>query len=156
MISHQHLVEEVASRTHLDDTEAADAAVHLVLAALSSRLDPPRREHLRKAVPAHERPALRYGADAADDAAASLDDLLADVARPAGATPEQALFLAQTVVCRITAEDTDLAEDLLRALPDEFGTLFEEPDRIPGRTDHATDTPPTAHGRHHGGARRDE
>ncbi|WP_181794068.1 DUF2267 domain-containing protein [Streptomyces sp. WELS2] len=129
MISHQHLVEEVASRTHLDDTEAADAAVHLVLAALSSRLDPPRREHLRKAVPAHERPALRYGADVADDSAMSLDDLLADVARPAGATPEQALFLARAVVCRIAAEDTDLAEDLLRALPDEFGTLFEEPDR---------------------------
>ncbi|MEU5081078.1 MULTISPECIES: DUF2267 domain-containing protein [Streptomyces] len=127
MISHQHLVEEVASRTHLDDTEAADAAVHLVLAALSSRLDPPRREHLRKAVPAHERPALRYGAEVADDSAVSLDDLLADVARPAGATSEQALFLAQTVVCRIAAEDTDLAEDLLRALPDEFGTLFEEP-----------------------------
>jgi uncharacterized protein (DUF2267 family) len=133
MISHEHLVEEVASRTRLDDTEAADAAVHLVLAALSSRLDPPRREHLRKAVPAHERPALRYGADVADDSAVSLDDLLADVARPAGATPEQALFLAQTVVCRIAADDTDLAADLQRALPDEFGTLFEEPDQPPER-----------------------
>ncbi|MEU3526293.1 DUF2267 domain-containing protein [Streptomyces sp. NPDC038707] len=131
MISHQHLVEEVASRTHLDDMEAADAAVHLVLAALSSRLDPPRREHLRKAVPAHERPALRYGAEHADDSAASLDALLADVARPAGATPDQALFLAQTVVCRIADEDADLAEDLQRALPDDCGTLFEEPHRAP-------------------------
>ena len=127
MISHRHLVEEVASRARLDDTEAADAAVHLVLAALSSRLDPPHREHLRRAVPAHERPALQYGADAADACAMRLDDLMEDVARPVGATAEQALFLARTVVSRLSAEDTDLAADLRGALPDEFGTLFTEP-----------------------------
>lgn len=127
MISHQQLVEEVATRSRLDDTEAADAAVHLVLAALGSRLDGPRREHLRQAVPEHERGALDRGAAAAG-AAVRLDDLLADVARPVGATPEQALFLARTVVCRLTAEDTGLAADLRGALPDEFGTLFAEPD----------------------------
>ncbi|MBB4711468.1 hypothetical protein BJ965_001350 [Streptomyces luteogriseus] len=32
MISHQHLVEEVASRARLGDADAADAAVHLVRA----------------------------------------------------------------------------------------------------------------------------
>ncbi|GHE65352.1 DUF2267 domain-containing protein [Streptomyces spiralis] len=128
MISHQQLVEEVASRSRLDDTEAADAAVHLVLAALSSRLDGPRREHLRQAVPAHERGALDRGGAAAAGPAARLDELLADVARPVGATPEQALFLARTVVCRLTAEDIGLAADLRGALPDEFGTLFAEPD----------------------------
>ncbi|MGW7820483.1 DUF2267 domain-containing protein [Streptomyces puniciscabiei] len=130
MISHRHLVEEVASRARLDDREAADAAVHLVLAALSSRLDPPHREHLSQAVPAHERPALQYGADAAEGSGMGLDELLADVARPVGATPDQALFLARTVLCRISAEDTSLAADLRSALPDEFGTLFTEPDPL--------------------------
>ncbi|MQY36703.1 hypothetical protein SRB17_47050 [Streptomyces sp. RB17] len=129
MISHRHLVEEVASRARLGDTEAADAAVHLVLAALSSRLDAPHRDHLRQAVPAHERGALEYGGRMADDSAMRLDELLADVARPVGATPEQALFLAQTVVSGLTAEDTDLAADLQGALPDEFGTLFTQPGR---------------------------
>jgi hypothetical protein len=63
-----------------------------------------------------------------------LDELLADVARPVGATPEQALFLAQTVVARITAEDRALESDLRSALPDEFGTLFVEPDATPERS----------------------
>ncbi|MEU2923749.1 DUF2267 domain-containing protein [Streptomyces sp. NPDC007251] len=141
MITHRHLVEEVASRARLDDTEAADAAVHLVLAALGRRLDPPRREHLRQAVPAHERGVLERGGDAADDSDVRLDELLADVARPVGATPEQALFLAQTVVARITAEDTGLESDLRSALPDEFGTLFVEPDAMPERSSRATDAP---------------
>ncbi|MGW0083289.1 DUF2267 domain-containing protein [Streptomyces sp. NPDC003393] len=127
MISHQQLVEDVATRSRLDDTEAADAAVHLVLAALGSRLDGPRREHLRQAVPDHERGALDRGGASAAGPDARLDDLLADVARPVGATPDQALFLARTVVCRLAAEDTGLAEDLRGALPDEFGTLFAEP-----------------------------
>ncbi|WP_330342024.1 DUF2267 domain-containing protein [Streptomyces sp. NBC_00557] len=140
MITHRHLVEEVASRARLDDTEAADAAVHLVLAALGRRLDPPRREHLRQAVPAHERGVLEQGG-AADDSDVRLDELLADVARPVGATPEQALFLAKTVVGRITAEDAGLESDLRSALPDEFGTLFVEPDVMPERSSRATDAP---------------
>ncbi|WP_433447172.1 DUF2267 domain-containing protein [Streptomyces sp. CA-142005] len=138
MISHRQLVEEVASRARLDDTEAADAAVHLVLAALSSRLDAPCREHLRQAVPAHERGALTYGGEAADDSAMRLDELLADVARPVDATLEQALFLARTVVCRLTAEDTALEAELQGALPDEFGMLFAEPDPLPERSSRAT------------------
>lgn len=141
MITHRHLVEEVSSRARLGDTEAADAAVHLVLAALSRRLDAPHREHLRQAVPAHERGALVYGAAEADDSAMRLDELLADVARPVGATPEQALFLAQTVVSRLSADDTDLAADLRGALPDEFGTLFAEPAAMPERPSRATDAP---------------
>ncbi|MET9012879.1 DUF2267 domain-containing protein [Streptomyces olivaceoviridis] len=146
MISHRHLVEEVASRARLGDEEAADAAVHLVLAALSSRLDPPHREHLRQAVPPHERGALEIGAqrheaearrggEASHEAADPLDALLADVARPVDATPEQALFLAQTVVSRITAGDTGLEADLRGALPEAFGPLFTEPGPPSGGSD---------------------
>lgn len=140
MISHRHLVEEVASRARLGDEEAADAAVHLVLAALSSRLDPSHREHLRQAVPPHERGALdvgalRRGGEAPHGSADPLDELLADVARPVDATPEQALFLARTVVSRITAADTGLEADLRGALPDEFGPLFTESGPRSGRPD---------------------
>ncbi|MGW2035058.1 DUF2267 domain-containing protein [Streptomyces spinosus] len=140
MISHRHLVEEVAARARLGDEEAADAAVHLVLAALSSRLDPPHREHLRQAVPPHERGALeigarRHGGEAPAGPADPLDALLADVARPVDATPEQALFLARTVVSRITAGDTGLEADLRGALPEEFGPLFAEAGPGPGRPD---------------------
>ncbi|MEW2510388.1 DUF2267 domain-containing protein [Streptomyces sp. NPDC046870] len=140
MISHRHLVEEVASRARLGDEEAADAAVHLVLAALSSRLDPPHREHLRQAVPPHERDALEIGArwhggEAPAGPADPLDALLADVARPVDATPEQALFLARTVVSRITAGDTGLEADLRGALPEEFGPLFAEAGPGPARSD---------------------
>ncbi|MFI2436712.1 DUF2267 domain-containing protein [Streptomyces sp. NPDC018693] len=134
MISHQQLVEDVSARARLDDTEAADAAVHLVLAAVSRRLDEPRREHLRQAVPTHEHIALvSGGAGPTERSAGRLTDLLAEVARPAGGTPEQALFLSQIVLSRVTADDTSLEADLRSCLPDEFGTLFTEPGPPPER-----------------------
>ncbi|PAZ17341.1 hypothetical protein CLM62_02885 [Streptomyces sp. SA15] len=67
--------------------------------------------------------------------------MLAEVAKPAGGTPEQALFLAQTVVSRVTADDISLMADLRSCLPDEFGTLFTEPDPLPERSSRATDAP---------------
>lgn len=73
--------------------------------------------------------------------AGRLSDLLAEVAKPVGATPEQALFLAQTVVSRVTTDDTSLMVDLRSCLPDEFSTLFTEPDPLPERSSRATDAP---------------
>ncbi|WP_143658905.1 4a-hydroxytetrahydrobiopterin dehydratase [Streptomyces sp. SA15] len=79
--------------------------------------------------------------DRGEKPAGRLSDLLAEVAKPAGGTPEQALFLAQTVVSRVTADDISLMADLRSCLPDEFGTLFTEPDPLPERSSRATDAP---------------
>ncbi|WP_432135354.1 MULTISPECIES: DUF2267 domain-containing protein [unclassified Streptomyces] len=142
MISHEQLVEDVSTRARLDDTEAADAAVHLVLAALSRRLDDRRREHLRQAVPAHEHVALVAGGGSGRGQANRLTDLLAEVAGPAGGTPEQALFLSQTVLSRVTDEDSGLEADLRGCLPDEFGPLFAAPGTQPQRSGRARPAPP--------------
>lgn len=142
MITHQHLVEEVASRARLDDSRAADAAVHLVLAALSRRLDASRCERLRQAVPAHERDAVVHGPGDPDESEPGpLSDLLAEIARQAGGTREQALFLAQTVMSQVTADEPWLVADLSGALPDEYGAVLAEPDAVPERTSRATQAP---------------
>lgn len=138
MIAHERLVKAVDGKARLGGVDAARRAVGVTLATLARRLDAPRRQRLREALPGPERDAAWI---TAPGAGGGVGELLEDVARNLEDTREHARYVTQVVLSTVDEADPELARALREGLPDEFAALFAAPETEPERRHPGTDAP---------------
>lgn len=124
MITHERLVETVATEARLDRTEEAAQVARTVLADLSLHLDMPRRRQLRQALPPAERDAA-YAV--VPSRTGGLPAFLQEIGEHLDAPPERAYHLARTVLSTLGAHDPELAAVIGRHLPPDVAELLAQP-----------------------------
>ncbi|MDT0343578.1 DUF2267 domain-containing protein [Streptomyces litchfieldiae] len=138
MITHERLVETVADEAGLGAADEAARVARVVLADLSVRLDMPRRQRLRQALPAPEGDAAYAIVPARGDGA---PDFVRDIGQHLSAPPERARYLARAVLSSIRAADPQLADDISRDLPPDISELFAPSEGDPARRHPGTPSP---------------
>ncbi|MBL1068725.1 DUF2267 domain-containing protein [Streptomyces sp. 7-21] len=138
MLTHERLVETVASRARLGDADEATHVARTVLADLALRLSMPERRRLRQALPPADRDAAYATVPPRHDGPTEFfRDLGAHLRIP----PERARYLAATVLSTLGRSDPHLAEYLAGHLPEGFSELFAGPAPDPARRHPGTSPP---------------
>lgn len=124
MITHERLVEQVATEAHLSGAEEATHVARTILAELALRLDIPDRRRLQQALPAADRDAAYAVAPVRPPEAA---DLFRDIGEHLDTPPERARYLARTVLSTLRESEPTIADELSTHLPPDVADLFSEP-----------------------------
>jgi pterin-4a-carbinolamine dehydratase/uncharacterized protein (DUF2267 family) len=138
MITHERLVERVATEAHLSGAEEAAHVARTILAELSLHLDMPQRRRLRQSLPAADRDAAYATVPPREGAAA---DLFRDIGEHLYTPPERARYLARTVLSTLGDSDRGLVEELRPHLPPDVVDLFAEAEPDAVRRHPATQAP---------------
>jgi pterin-4a-carbinolamine dehydratase/uncharacterized protein (DUF2267 family) len=128
MIRYPEIIESVTERTELGETDDARSAIKAVLAGVAHWVGVPEREAIAHVLPAElqyvmESPRPTVGGD--------LGQFLQFVAFVVDTSPERARYYSQAVISFLCTAEPSLAGTLRRALPQEFGVLFEAPPGAP-------------------------
>ncbi|UGY90531.1 DUF2267 domain-containing protein [Streptomyces gobiensis] len=138
MITHERLVETVATEAQLNRSEEATHVARTVLADLSLRLGMPDRRRLQRALPAADRDAAYATVPTRTGGAV---EFFHDIGEHLGTPPERARYLARTVLSTLRASDPELVDDIGGHLPPDIAELFAEAEPDPARQHPATPAP---------------
>jgi pterin-4a-carbinolamine dehydratase/uncharacterized protein (DUF2267 family) len=138
MITHERLVEQVATEANLSGAEEATHVARTILAELSLRLDMPDRRRLQQALPAADRDAAYATAPVRPPEAS---ELFRDIGEHLDAPPERARYLARTVLSTLRESEPTVADELSAHLPPDVADLFSEPEPDALRRNPRTATP---------------
>ncbi|GAA3982949.1 DUF2267 domain-containing protein [Thermobifida alba] len=135
MIAHQELIDRVAAREEVADSEEARRAVHAVVASLSPRLAPEARRDLRRELPKSLWEDLDRGQAAS---ARASGDLAQQVSEELHCPPEHGLRLARAVVSELALASPVLGQEMAESLPEDLADWSRDPVGAQERADTRT------------------
>lgn len=140
-IAYQDLVEGVRDRAGLDDAHQAREITGAVLGTLVRSAPEDERRTLIGAVPAPIGEAVEVPVGSGPPGPG---ELLGEIGRLTGRTPEQARYLAQAVLAELTAQDPEFVERINTHLPSGTVDALREAGDTPGGATTTTPERPTA------------
>ncbi|GAB3289332.1 DUF2267 domain-containing protein [Parasphingorhabdus pacifica] len=129
-IRYQQFVDGVRERADLPAAEDARHTAVNVIEVIAGYLDGVDQQQLATVLPGKISEKVHWDRSAVG-AVDSEGELVAEVARKAGVSPERGRYLTQAVLSELAADESSLAESLRHRLPSEIIGMFEAPGHGP-------------------------